>query len=208
MTIKLGPMNETAMAAAVPLISEAFFDDPLFRYWCGEAGMRYERRVERFAAILNQLQRDSGGHCIGAYDGDRLVGLAFVKDGESMSNTKGVLGMLLNVLFRCGAMCLWRFIKVGKALPAFWPKSAHLYLTLLAVSPASQGQGAGRQLLAAVSAYAEQQGLPEVCLDTQNPNNVGYYSSDGYRIIGEPVIDTLQSWCMLRRVAAEETTAS
>lgn len=180
------------------LLAEAFREDPLFYYWCRRGSSRYEKRLHAFAGILNDLQRASKGYSLGVFAGERLLGLAYVKSSAAMSQTSGLAKIVLTVLLRCGLGSLLRFIKVGSALPKNWPEAEHLYLSLLAVDPAYQGQGFGRRLLAAVQQYAQDAGFSDVCLDTQNPDNVGYYQASGYRVIGDLQVDELRSWCLLK----------
>lgn len=194
--------TEADFTQAKTVIAEAFREDPLFYYWCGNQGLAYERRLQFYAGVLNDLQVKGSGHSLGVFKGDRLAGLAYVKDSEALKSTDGMLPLLFRILFRAGPASLMRFIKVGTALPNHWPKNEHLYLSTLAVLPEHQGKGLGRQLLNAVSDYAQSEGVDQLCLDTQNPNNVGYYQSFGYAVVGEPKIDMLQSWCLVKNGAA------
>jgi ribosomal protein S18 acetylase RimI-like enzyme len=67
------------------------------------------------------------------------------------------------------------------------PKGKRLYLSTLAVAPEAQGQGAGRQLLAAAEAYAHQHGCTRVLISvlSARPELVAWYERHGYQRTGK-----------------------
>ncbi len=152
------------------------------------------------AEILNGLQAPGSGHSLGVFDDGRLLGLAYLKDSQSLKSMGGVLPLLADVVRGCGFAAMFRFVKVGAELPRHWPGQRHLYLSLLAVTPDSQGSGYGRALLRAVDECARRHGYSSVCLDTQNPDNVDYYRRQGYQVRAHVHIGRLESWCMAKQL--------
>ena len=71
---------------------------------------------------------------------------------------------------------------------------AGLYLSMLAVAPAAQAQGVGRQLLAAAEMYARQQGCVRIKISvlSARPELLAWYERHGYQRTGvaEPFPDT------------------
>ncbi|MBJ6141989.1 GNAT family N-acetyltransferase [Hymenobacter sp. BT559] len=74
------------------------------------------------------------------------------------------------------------------------PKAPRLYLGTLAVAPAAQAQGVGRQLLAHAEAYARQQGCTTIKITvlSARPELLAWYERHGYVRTGqhEPFPDT------------------
>jgi ribosomal protein S18 acetylase RimI-like enzyme len=66
------------------------------------------------------------------------------------------------------------------------PTGKHLYLSTLAVAPAAQGHGVGRQLLAAAEDYARQYGCTRIKISvlSARPELVAWYERHGYQLTG------------------------
>ena len=66
------------------------------------------------------------------------------------------------------------------------PKGKRLYLSTLAVAPAAQAQGVGRQLLAAAEAQARQQGCGRIIISvlSARPELLAWYERHGYQRTG------------------------
>jgi ribosomal protein S18 acetylase RimI-like enzyme len=72
--------------------------------------------------------------------------------------------------------------------------AAELYLSMLAVAPATQARGVGRQLLAHAEGYARQHGCQRISISvlSARPELLAWYERHGYRRTGkrEPFPDT------------------
>lgn len=185
-------------AAGADVIAGAFYADPLFHYWCQRREPAYRKQQYAMAEVLNDLQSPTQGHSLGVFEDATLLGLAYLKDVQSMSSYKGMLPLLLRVMGRCGLGATVRFVRVGMELPRHWPRGHQLYLSTLAVSPAQQGKGHGRRLLQAADDCARAHGYPAICLDTQNPDNVDYYRSQGYQLNAHIHIGALETWNLVK----------
>jgi ribosomal protein S18 acetylase RimI-like enzyme len=83
------------------------------------------------------------------------------------------------------------------------PTEPHVYLWLLGTAPTAQGTGAGSALLAEVAAHAGADRLP-VYLETMNPDNVSFYRSRGFHVLGQaPMPRGGHAWFMQRPAGAE-----
>ncbi|RYY20089.1 MAG: GNAT family N-acetyltransferase [Cytophagaceae bacterium] len=67
------------------------------------------------------------------------------------------------------------------------PKDSYLYLSTLAVAPAAQAQGVGRQLLAAAVTQARQLGCLRIVMSvlSARPELLAWYERHGYRRTGQ-----------------------
>lgn len=80
----------------------------------------------------------------------------------------------------------------------------YLYLLILGVAPAWQGQGLGSRLLRAAIAQSEQEGLP-LYLETETERNVAFYARHGFRTIQQvtlPIVN-LPMWELIREPGAQ-----
>ena len=75
------------------------------------------------------------------------------------------------------------------------PADEHVFLWFLAVEPAHQRQGVGRELLQRVFEDAE----APVYLDTTNPANVPYYASFGFEELGRAALPRGATMWFLQR---------
>lgn len=194
------PLSGADFVQGTDVIAAAFYRDPLFLYWCRRPEPAYARQSHAMGGILNGLQKPGSGHSLGTFAGEQLQGLAYLKDSVSLSSMAGVLPLLRQVVAACGVGTSLRFLRVGAELPRHWPQQRFLYLSTLAVLPRCQGRGHGRALLKAADDCARQNGYQLLCLDTQNPDNVGYYRSCGYRQRAHITIGKLESWCMVKEL--------
>ena len=94
-----------------------------------------------------------------------------------------------------------RGLRFSAAMEKGHPHDAHVYLWHLAVDPAAQRGGIGRALLARVFEDAAGAAAP-VWLETANPANVPYYSSNGFEEVGRARLPRgATMWFMRRRAA-------
>jgi ribosomal protein S18 acetylase RimI-like enzyme len=125
-----------------------------------------------------------------------------------------LVDMTLWRILRSGA--LWPGMRIGvrlagKMQPIFGPieldrrayigGKPYLYLQIIGMAPAFQGQGFGGQLLRALIEKSEQTGVP-LYLETETEANVSMYEHLGFTVIKKivlPIID-LPMWEMTRGV--------
>jgi GNAT superfamily N-acetyltransferase len=81
---------------------------------------------------------------------------------------------------------VWVLGDPPRACMVLTPKPGHLYLGKLAVEPALQGQGLGRQMMAFAEARARDLGLPQIELETrvELTENHRFYLGLGYAEAG------------------------
>ncbi len=82
-----------------------------------------------------------------------------------------------------GPAVLIRSLRAERIFEKRHPKYDHFLVWMFAVAPARQRGGLGRRLMAEALARADEAGVPAY-LWTANPDNLPYYRSHGYEVIG------------------------
>ena len=102
-------------------------------------------------------------------------------------------------LLRGGLRRLLRFGQADALMRKRHLREPHWYLWVLGVDPEQQGRGFGSELLRALSARAEHDGVP-CYLETDKPSSVQLYERHGYTVRDEAVVPRLdfRLWFMLR----------
>ncbi len=86
------------------------------------------------------------------------------------------------------------------------PLAPHYYLGVIAVDPASQGQGLGTQLLKSFCDVSASDPLSSgVYLETASPSNVRFYERSGFEETGRGSLRDATLWCMFLRHRGQGT---
>ena len=102
-----------------------------------------------------------------------------------------------------GPATLVRSLGAQRVIEAAQPAYDHFLVWMFAVSPAHQRRGLGRRLMAEALALADADEVPAY-LWTGNPDNLPYYRSHGYEVIGETLLPGgALNWFMERPAAAD-----
>lgn len=171
-----------AVAAVRATLGASFVDDPMLRWIFPEAVHQAQATaawlgvfVEAYAAAGVVDVVDGGGDTAG-------VALWRVDDTSLPFSAAPSAGGLLAALVGVD-----RAARLGQGLRAFAehkPEPPFHYLQFLAVHPAAQGQGLGRQLVLHGQQRAAQGGVG-VYLESTNPRNLTFYRSLGFEQIGQ-----------------------
>lgn len=178
---------------AALLAAGAMRDNPLQVTAIGGTPERRETVMYRgFARLLLMDGRSS----IGAWDGERLVGVAASADpGHCQPSWRARLRLAPS------------FLMVGRAAPRLirwvtaWarqdPQREHSHLGPVGVDRDLQGRGIGSKLLADYCGRMDQAGMLSY-LETDKPENVRLYRRFGYEVIAEAPVLGVTSWFMTR----------
>ena len=170
--------------AAARVLADAFLDDPAW-VAIGPSPRPLRRTVLRgfFGLTLGEALR-SGGPSWCAVRAGQMVGAAVTfGDGRSFPPPRSSFVEAPPFLL-AGPGPAIRGARVGAVMERAHPHEPHLYLWFLAAHPGAQRQGVGRALMDRVLAEAGAGGLP-VYLETTREDNVPYYGSFGFRVLGE-----------------------
>jgi GNAT superfamily N-acetyltransferase len=199
--LDIRPLEQSAHDDAATLLADAFVDDP---GWLAVGPDRRARRhslERRFHRAALAVIHRHGRPTYGAYDGNRLVGVAatFAAGLYPPPAIRTTL-RFAPAFVAAGPGPLARGLRFSAIQEKGHPHGEHVYLWFLAVDPRHQRGGVGRSLLARVCEEA----TAPVYLDTANPDNVPYYASNGFEEIGKaagPRGATM--WFMVRAHPAE-----
>jgi ribosomal protein S18 acetylase RimI-like enzyme len=192
-------------AEAARALGRAFVDDPPIRVLLPEP----EDPVERarlltifFQAILG-IQRGGGEPVLGVMMDNKVVAAAIVEGAGAASIANLILhgiarvpGMLRSVGW--GGMI--RGIRLQGELFNNHPHEPHLYLNFLGVDPDYQRHHCGSAIIEELRKLAAaRSSLCGVYLETGTEQNVAYYTSRGYEVLGEIRPLGCRMWKMLQR---------
>ena len=197
---KLYRLQKKDVHRAAAMLADAFQHDPVWNAVFGDATLA--QRAYAFETPVRYCLKYGEVYAPSA----ALEGVAAWLPGA-------VAGMTFWRILRSGA--LWPGMKIGtqiarKMQPIFRPIETdrrenmdgkpYIYLQVIGVAPAFQGQGFGGKLLRALIEKSEQTGLP-LYLETETKANVSMYEYFGFAVMKEialPIIN-LPMWEMIRR---------
>lgn len=193
---EIRPAKAGDVDAAVAALGEAFAPDPLMDYLFGDHPDGLGPSVAAFFSILLRVRLELGmpafvlrrdGEVMGAamgYDTSRPVWPnAFAGEWERFEAS--------------GPDLAARFAAYDAICEAYQPAPAHYYLGVIGVSPALQGQGAGKGLLDTFCEASRADGRSHgVYLDTTNPSSLAFYDRSGFERRGEGRLGATPVWCV------------
>lgn len=101
-----------------------------------------------------------------------------------------------------GPAVLARSFRAERIFEKAHPRYDHFLVWMFGVSPPHQRGGLGRRLMAEAKARADEAEVPAY-LWTANPDNLPYYRSHGYQVIGETTIPGGASTWYMERPAGD-----
>jgi ribosomal protein S18 acetylase RimI-like enzyme len=173
------PVHATDVAPLAAVLARAFHDDPVTR-WVYAAERRRAKWAGRFFRWqLERLASLDASWTTGDRDGAALWALPerWREDGRETltllrQTLPGVLPRLPRVLRGLGQV------------EARHPGQRHLYLAVLGVDPAAQGNGVGSRLIRPGLELCDREGLPAY-LETGRERNLAFYGRHGFRVLDE-----------------------
>lgn len=180
------------------MLTAAFMDDPVW-IAIGPAWRALRRRMLRgfFGLTLIEALR-FGGPSWCATRAGRVLGVAITfRQGERFPPPHA--GLVESPPFLlAGPGPVLRGARVGSVMERAHPADPHLYLWFLAAHPSAQREGVGRALMRRVLDSAREDERP-VYLETTRAENVPYYASFGFRVLGaEELPRAARMWFMHR----------
>jgi GNAT superfamily N-acetyltransferase len=198
----LEPLSPAHHGAAARVLADAFIDDP------GWVSVGPRRRKPRWRYIHRT--------CLGAIRiGQRWCGPSWciTEGGEPVAVLTGCgpgiwpppelrsLAMLAPGPLLAGPAVLVRSLRAQRVFEKRHPAYDHFLVWMFGVAPARQRSGLGRRLMSLALSRADADRVPAY-LWTSNPDNLPYYRSHGYEVIGESGIPGgARSWYLERPAA-------
>ena len=169
------------------ILAEALVDDPGWRA-VGPGSRRRRRRmlVGHERGVL-ALCRRLGGPVLGASVEGRLTGVFVCVGPGRYPPPAWALAFEARGIVPAGPATVIRSLRGQAVMQRAHPKEPHVYVWMLGVDPECQRSGSGRALLARVAEHAARLEVP-VYLETSNPDNLPYYRSNGYEVVGDDAL--------------------
>ena len=155
------------------VLGRAFADDPVTR-WCYRRPARWCERF--FDWQLRRLIDQDVTWTTEGRDGAAIWALP-----DRWREGTGDLLRLARAVFPGLGPRIPRVLRGLAKVEARHPEERHLYLAVLGVEPALQGQGVGSQLLGPGLALCDTEGLPAY-LETATERNVVFYNRHGFDV--------------------------
>jgi ribosomal protein S18 acetylase RimI-like enzyme len=191
--IELRPLDGAELESAALLAARSMRDNPL---QIVAIGPDPERRVRVMHRGFSRLLRLDGRPTVGAWDGDRLVGVAATAEpGHCQPSTRERLR--LAPTFLMAGRAAPRLGRWMSAWAKFDPARPHSHLGPVAVDPDLQGRGIGSMLLTDYCQRLDQTRMLSY-LETDKPENVRLYERFGYKVTAETLVLGVTSWFMTR----------
>ena len=208
-TISVAELPAKAVRTAGRVLSRAFAADPILTHFL--SGPR--RRQIAYPAFFRELilEHFERRHVYGAWDGDRLVGVAVwapphgAPPSLAMRLRAKLDHLVVRLLFPCRAGKLYRGFAATASLH---PHEPHWYLFFVGVDPTYQGSGVGQRLLAPVLQTADRDRA--VCyLETPFPATHEFYRRLGFELrpARHPFEGAPPLWSMIRRPGTGAATS-
>jgi len=167
-------------------------DNPLHIAALGTSTGRRTRVLHRlFSVLLSDETREVSG----AYQGDRLIGIAAHAPAgaclPSGRQWRQFVPVALAASWRLPWLLAWL-----RAWQRADPESTHSHLGPLAVEPVAQGRGVGTALMRCYLDSVEV-GLPSF-LETDGAGNAAFYEQFGYKTVMRRSVLGVSNWFMVR----------
>jgi len=177
------------------VLYQAYRLEPTFA-WLFEAGrIGYEQRVRATLRELVNTHFSEGLPAIGLFVEERLVGAALVAPTGQRLDITERWGWRLRMLLTSGFRCTKRYLTYHQAILNCLPNGQYHLLPLFGIHPDFRGNRFGEQLLNALHHWcSKNQGSQGLVLDTGNAKYLNFYTSLGYKKIGEVSLGTLQEY--------------
>ena len=195
--LEVRPIEAEDLHTAALVLARGMRDNPLH---VAAIGSDPERRIRVMHRVFSRVMALSGRPTLGAWDGDRLVGVAdSAEPGRCQPSP------------REGLRLAPAMVMAGSAAPrmARWlsawgrqdPDLAHSHFGPLAVDLDLQGKGIGSLLLTAYCRRLDETGVLAY-LETDKIENVALYERFGFVVTAEADVIGVKNWFMTREASS------
>lgn len=185
-----GDVDEAANA-----LSRAMVTNPnQTAIWKGEGEGERRRQQALMAMMLARTQ--SADLFVAESDGQIIGAMRMVESSSCQMSKRQSLAMLPRILATQRATTP-RVLSWLGTWARHDPEERHLHLGPIAVVPEQQGHGVGSDLMGQFLERVGRDGLGSY-LETDRPENVGYYECFGFVATGEDQVHGVDNWFMWR----------
>ena len=194
---EVGALDASEVGEALGVLARGMRDNPVHVAAFGGDPARREKDLQRlFGAAFAVMGLHE--HMLVARAGDgRIVGVCgMMPPGDCRPGSGRQLRMLPGLL-RIGPRAAGRTMRWMGAWAKRDPDGRHWHLGPVAVDAHLQGAGIGSKLMRVFCARMDAAG-EDAYLETDKPENVGFYERFGFEVLGEAEVLGLPNWFMLR----------
>ncbi|MDP3767042.1 MAG: GNAT family N-acetyltransferase [Dehalococcoidia bacterium] len=183
--LRTTPLHSSQVSETAEVLARAFVDDPAW-LWAipdGESRARvlpwFFRAATRYGLAAGEVHATAG-----ALEGAAIV---LPPPRPHLDSPRLARAGLWLMPFKAGLGAFSRFLTMWRTLEDRHKRDVppqHWYVWLLGVDPARQGRGLGSNLIQAVLARADQDGVP-CYLDTTQERNLRFYGRHGFEVVYE-----------------------
>jgi ribosomal protein S18 acetylase RimI-like enzyme len=199
--LEIGALAPGERAAAVAVLARAFRDNPLNCAALAGCGPRRRERANAAGMRATLATAHAHGRVLAARADGRPAGVLVAVPPGAWPLPLPPLRLRLRALLGQGLGAARRWGEVFEALSAEHPVGARWYLSTLGVAPELQRRGVGSALLGAWLQEVDRDGVAAY-LETDRPENLGFYRHAGFAVIGECRALGVRLWRMERPAAA------
>ena len=189
----VGPVDAQHVPTAALVAAVGMRDNPLH---VAAVGDDPQRRIDLMRRAFETILRFDGRCVLGAWQDDRLVGVAAYTAVDRCRPTARERLALLPVVARAGARA-GTVLRWQRSWARHDPAQPHSHLGPVAVDLEHQGRGIGRRLLAAYVSTLDETGTVGY-LETDKRVNVGFYERFGFTVVAEADVIGVTNWFMTR----------
>jgi GNAT superfamily N-acetyltransferase len=189
----VAPVDPHHLPAAALVAASGMRDNPLH---VAAVGDDPQRRIDLMRRAFETVLQFDGRCVLGAWQDDRLVGVAAYTAVDRCRPTVRERLALLPVVARAGPRAR-KILRWQRTWALHDPDPPHSHLGPVAVDLEHQGHGIGSRLLAAYVSTLDETGTVGY-LETDKRANVGFYERFGFTVAAEANVIGVTNWFMTR----------
>ncbi|MBI6628932.1 GNAT family N-acetyltransferase [Pontibaca salina] len=195
--VEVRALAPSDLPAAAAVLTVGMADNPLHIRVFGSNPKARRRRLSRFLVPLIAYVQ-ANGQVLGAYEQGDLVGvLGMIAPGRCRPGLRDRLRFAGAFAVGMSPFVLWRLRRWLALWARHDPDTPHWHLGPLAVLPARQRRGIGRQLVMHCCAQLDTLGA-NAWLETDLEINVTFYRTFGFAEVGQDHVLNVPAWFMHR----------
>jgi GNAT superfamily N-acetyltransferase len=168
--------------AVASVLADAFYDDPVMRWWLRDDG-RYGEALKRFFGFMMESDIPHGHVYLSQDHAAAAAWQPPAVAGQPFPVWEQIK-LLPRMIQNTGLRRLTRVFKLIAMMEEHHPKRPHFYLFFLGVRDEAQGQGIGSAILSATLKVVDNARMPAY-LENSNPRNTPLYVRHGFSLTAE-----------------------
>jgi GNAT superfamily N-acetyltransferase len=187
-------------AEIVEVLARSFHEYPVFRYVLQDAldDVAYDRCLRSLIGFFVDARLMRDWPVLGIRERGDLVAAMILSDPVFKPRPEALDRVYQQTTREVGGAAIRRLEQFESASAQFEPKSRTYFVGMIGVDPSSQGKGHGRRLMERVETISRSRVESEgVTLTTEVPENIPFYESLGYRVIGSAGVGDITTWFFL-----------